>query len=179
MAVEWYVRRGNEQWGPITEKEFERLQGHLVAGDLLWRNDWQEWRPYQIAPNRPETEQRAQINPEELIDELIRADLANRGIDTSARSRCQYAVVVKELMLSILHQAGARALLPSNYCAIHTIKSRPWILVLEAPGLSAVVANRLAGCMASALPRVCVGVWNASCYRDLHHPETLGPTDAS
>src|SRR5215472_1979401 len=53
-------------------------------------------------------------------------------------------------------------------------------LVSEASGLAAlaeVVPGRLAGCMAVALPRVCVGVWHASCYR-LRRPEALGSSGA-
>jgi hypothetical protein len=45
-AVEWYIARDGQQFGPVSELEFGRLveSGHLKATDLVWREGFSEWR---------------------------------------------------------------------------------------------------------------------------------------
>lgn len=42
---EWYVRRGDDQFGPFSSTEFLRLaeDGRLTASDLVWRTGLESW----------------------------------------------------------------------------------------------------------------------------------------
>lgn len=105
MAFEWYVKRGTEQSGPITQHEFDKLREHLQQTDLLWRTDWQEWRPYRAAPTPDEAvsdQPAASLAPDELLQHLIARDLVARGIEPGKRRQYQYARVIEELMRSVI-----------------------------------------------------------------------------
>lgn len=41
----WYVARGGQRYGPISEIEFSTLhrEGHLAADDLVWRDGQKDW----------------------------------------------------------------------------------------------------------------------------------------
>lgn len=43
----WYLARGGQQFGPISEAEMAKLVelGHLQPTDLLWRDGFPDWRP--------------------------------------------------------------------------------------------------------------------------------------
>ena len=43
----WYIARGSEQHGPITDREIQQLivQGSLRYDDQVWRPGFEEWRP--------------------------------------------------------------------------------------------------------------------------------------
>jgi hypothetical protein len=113
VTIEWYVRRGADQWGPITQQEFEKLEGALEQGDFLWRSDWQEWRPYQSAPpawngEASDLTEADRVTPEEFIQTLIADDLTKRGVPLEAKARVQYAIVLEELMRSIVPRVRAQ-----------------------------------------------------------------------
>ena len=101
MTFEWYVRRGTEQSGPITQPEFEVLQEHLQRTDLLRRSDWREWRPFQSAPvpTGAETpidgEVEEHLTPQTLLKALLGRDLRGRGIAPERYRQYQYAELSK------------------------------------------------------------------------------------
>ena len=113
MAVEWYVRRGTEQSGPITKQEFEVLQKHLQQSDLVRRSDWLEWRPFQSA--LVATSDATLVNgevvecltPQTLFRTLLERDLRARSIAPERHRQYQYARVVEELMHSVIDEIGS------------------------------------------------------------------------
>ena len=113
MTFEWYVRRGTEQSGPITQQEFEVLQEHLQRTDLLRRSDWREWRPFQSAPvpTGAETpidgEVEEYLTPQTLLKALLERDLRGRGIAPERYRQYQYARVVEELARSVIDEIGS------------------------------------------------------------------------
>jgi hypothetical protein len=111
MAIEWYVRRGAEQSGPITQQEFEALQEHLRRTDLLRRSDWREWRPFEAAIAATgaaavpvDTEVEDHVTPQALLKFLFERDLKRRGIAPQRRQQYQYARVVEELLQSVIDE---------------------------------------------------------------------------
>src|SRR5215207_5950010 len=103
MAVEWYVRRGTEQSGPITKQEFEVLLKHLQQSDLVKRSDWLEWRPFKSAlvaagdATLVDGEVVERLTPQTLFRTLLDRDLRGRGIATERHRQYQYTRVVEEL----------------------------------------------------------------------------------
>ena len=110
--AEWYVCRGTEQSGPITQQEFEMLRTHLQRTDLLRRSDWDEWKPFHVAmiaatistPDAIEIHEGP--TPRSLLDALLERDLGARGIAIEKRSQYQYARIIEELMLTALGEIG-------------------------------------------------------------------------
>ncbi|MBO0766629.1 MAG: DUF4339 domain-containing protein, partial [Hyphomicrobiaceae bacterium] len=47
VSQPWYLARGGQQFGPISEAEMAKLVelGHLKSTDLLWRDGFPDWRP--------------------------------------------------------------------------------------------------------------------------------------
>ena len=43
---EWYYTKGNQQFGPITAAELKvlALSGQISPGDLIWNEQWPDWR---------------------------------------------------------------------------------------------------------------------------------------
>ena len=113
MAIEWYVRRGTEQSGPITKQEFEVLLKHLQQSDLVRRSDWLEWRPFQSAlvatgdATLVEGEVVECLTPQTLLRTLLERDLRGRGIAPERHRQYQYARVVEELMHSVIDEIGS------------------------------------------------------------------------
>jgi len=101
MALEWYVKRGAERSGPISQREFEKLQEHLEQTDLLWRSDWQEWRPYSASPARGSDAGSSRLSPAGLLRHLVVRDLIDREIAPEKWGQYQYARVVRELVRSV------------------------------------------------------------------------------
>jgi len=48
--VEWYLTRGDERHGPLSDLEMLNFieLGHLRSNDLLWREGFSEWRPAMV-----------------------------------------------------------------------------------------------------------------------------------
>jgi hypothetical protein len=46
-APNWYLARGDQQWGPLADRELLLLaeRGGLKTDDLLWRPGFESWRP--------------------------------------------------------------------------------------------------------------------------------------
>ncbi len=46
-APTWYLARGDQQWGPLADRELLLLaeRGGLKTDDLLWRPGFESWRP--------------------------------------------------------------------------------------------------------------------------------------
>jgi hypothetical protein len=101
MALEWYVKRGDERSGPITQSEFEKLQEHLQATDLLWRSDWQEWRQFRASPQADGQSTDTHRTTEALLQRLIARDLMQREIAPENSNQYQYARVVRQLVGSV------------------------------------------------------------------------------
>jgi hypothetical protein len=57
VAQPWYLARGGQQYGPISEAEMAKLVelGHLEPTDLLWRDGFPDWRPAMLVfpPHAP------------------------------------------------------------------------------------------------------------------------------
>jgi hypothetical protein len=113
MAVEWYVRRGTEQSGPITQQEFEVLQEHLQQSDLFRRSDWREWRPFQSAlvatgdATLVDGEVAECLTPQTFLRLLLERNLKARGIAPERSQQYQYARVVEELLQSVIEEIGS------------------------------------------------------------------------
>ena len=47
MSSEWYYRRGDEEFGPISSRRIRRMawRGELLPSDLIWKQGMPGWRP--------------------------------------------------------------------------------------------------------------------------------------
>jgi GYF domain 2 len=85
---QWYLRRDGEQHGPLSNVELSRLVelGHARPSDLVWRQDFSEWRPLMsIFPERKLVPQPAAAKrPATLVldreDYMGRQQLKRRGL---------------------------------------------------------------------------------------------------
>jgi hypothetical protein len=126
VSQPWYLARGGQQFGPISEAEMAKLVelGHLQPTDLLWRDGFPDWRPAMLVfPPRAQAQAGAQAdapmrtNPAAGAgarhgDRLVADDRAPAGRGGAAeahgdeRTRRRRGPVVALLLLVIL-LAGA------------------------------------------------------------------------
>jgi hypothetical protein len=113
--AEWYVRRGTEESGPITQQEFELLCAHLQRTDLLRRSDCDEWTPVHVAiiaatiSTLDGSEVDNPRTPRSLVNALIERDLAKRGISPADRDQYQYARIIEGLMIAAVCEIGSHS----------------------------------------------------------------------
>jgi hypothetical protein len=117
---DWFIRRGEEQWGPLTQLEFDELQkrGGIRDNDWVWRRSWANWQRFNDmrrdsaitpAPFLPlhdviidTPEGLEELPPKEALAHLVDEYLESIGIDQKERRRSQYA----ELLLDLLRDVG-------------------------------------------------------------------------
>lgn len=117
---DWFIRRGEEQLGPLTQLEFDELQkrGHIRDDDWVWFRNWANWQRFNDMrrestvtppPFLPSDdvilgipEGFKELQPKEVLAHLVGEHLKSIGIDQKERRRSQYA----ELLLDLLRDVG-------------------------------------------------------------------------
>ena len=115
---DWFIRRGEEQWGPLTQLEFDELQkgGHVRDDDWVCFRNWETWQRFRdtssaIKPpplnagddvmlGKGDGFKRPQ--PKEALAHLVDEYLRTIRIEPRERRKYQYA----ELLLDLLRDAG-------------------------------------------------------------------------
>jgi hypothetical protein len=48
--IEWYLARGGQQYGPLSESEMRKFieLGHLRPTDLVWSQGFKDWQPAKV-----------------------------------------------------------------------------------------------------------------------------------
>lgn len=117
MSGSWFIRRGEEQWGPLTQAQFEELRdgGRIRDDDWVWCSHWDSWqRPRdlplagafpppplpaaknEVALESPEGVKR--VTPREALTRLVGEHLRDLRIENKHRARYQYVELLDELL---------------------------------------------------------------------------------
>lgn len=111
MSGDWYVRRDDQQWGPISLREFDELRamGRLLSTDWVWQSGWPDWRRWEevssdarsqaIPPPIPITGlTRPTSLPREAIEAALQEHFDNLGLSRRGRQKSEYAALIRDLV---------------------------------------------------------------------------------
>lgn len=113
MSGEWFIRRGDEQWGPLSQHEFQELQkrGQLREDDWVWSQALGSWRRFGQAWPPPltqnddieiETDDGVRLmKPEEALAFLVEEHLQHLKIPAENRWQYQFVELLSELLRGV------------------------------------------------------------------------------